>query len=120
MLPILSIEGLQCRYGEQVVIESFSLALQAGEIACLLGPSGCGKTTLLHAIAGFQSITEGKIQQSGEVISSPGVQIPAEQRKIGIVFQDYALFPHLISEQKIAFAIQSIPKVSKIRNVCIH
>jgi iron(III) transport system ATP-binding protein len=108
--PILSIENLQCRYGEQVVIESVSFALQAGEIACLLGPSGCGKTTLLHAIAGFQPVVAGNIQLSGEVISSPKVKVPAEQRKIGVVFQDYALFPHLTVEQNIAFGIQSMPK----------
>lgn len=108
--PILSIENLQCRYGEQVVIESVCLALQAGEIACLLGPSGCGKTTLLHAIAGFQPVTEGSIQLSGGVISSPEIQVPAERRKIGVVFQDYALFPHLTVEQNIAFGIQSMPK----------
>ncbi|WNZ57474.1 ABC transporter ATP-binding protein [Microbulbifer sp. MKSA007] len=110
MLPILSIENLQCRYGEQVVIESVSFALQAGEIACLLGPSGCGKTTLLHAIAGFQPVAAGSIQLSGEVISSREKQIPAEQRNIGVVFQDYALFPHLTVEQNIAFGIQSMPK----------
>ncbi|MCO1334207.1 ABC transporter ATP-binding protein [Microbulbifer sp. OS29] len=108
--PLLSVNNLQCCYGEQVVIESVSFALQAGEIACLLGPSGCGKTTLLHTIAGFQPVTAGDIQLSGEVISSPEIQIPAEQRKIGVVFQDYALFPHLTVEQNVAFGIKSLPK----------
>ncbi|WP_444944832.1 ABC transporter ATP-binding protein [Microbulbifer sp. ZKSA006] len=110
MQSILCVNNLQCRYGDQVVIESVSFALQAGEIACLLGPSGCGKTTLLHAIAGFQPVTAGSIQLSGQVISATDTQVPAERRKIGVVFQDYALFPHLTVAQNIAFGLQSLPK----------
>ncbi|WKD50612.1 ABC transporter ATP-binding protein [Microbulbifer spongiae] len=108
MQPILSANDLECRYGNRVVIESVSLSLLPGEIACLLGPSGCGKTTLLQAIAGFQPLASGSITLEGKTISSAGAMTPPEKRNIGMVFQDYALFPHLNLADNVAFGIQSL------------
>ena len=71
------------------------LALPEGAIGCLLGPSGCGKTTALRCISGFEPIQSGEIRIGGEVVSRPGWMLPAEKRRVGMVFQDYALFPHL-------------------------
>jgi iron(III) transport system ATP-binding protein len=72
-------------------------AIETGSIACLLGPSGCGKTTLLRCIAGFEPVAAGEIRVKGVSVSRPGFSCPAEKRRIGMVFQDYALFPHLTS-----------------------
>jgi ABC-type glutathione transport system ATPase component len=88
------------------VVEQLDLHLKAGEIGCLLGPSGCGKTTTLRAIAGFEALLEGEISLGGEVISRPGFTLAPEKRRIGMVFQDYALFPHLTVLQNVAFGIR--------------
>ena len=91
--------------GHLVAAEGISLALHRGDIGCLLGPSGCGKTSLLRAIAGFVPIAAGEIRLNGDVIAAKGVNIPPEKRRIGVVFQDYALFPHLTVAQNIAFGL---------------
>ncbi|SHF96676.1 iron(III) transport system ATP-binding protein [Microbulbifer donghaiensis] len=113
MQPLLTVTDLECRYGNKVILESVSFALNEGEIACLLGPSGCGKTTLLHAIAGFQPVYRGKISLAGNTISTPAAITPPEQRRIGVVFQDYALFPHLTLEQNIAFGLKSLARAER-------
>jgi iron(III) transport system ATP-binding protein len=79
-----------------------------GEILCLLGPSGCGKTTILRAIAGFERVIEGTIILSGRLVSSANILIPTEQRRIGMVFQEYALFPHLRVEHNISFGLRHL------------
>ncbi|MFC6635069.1 ABC transporter ATP-binding protein [Microbulbifer taiwanensis] len=113
MQPLLKVADLECRYGDKVILESISFALDEGEIACLLGPSGCGKTTLLHAIAGFQPVYRGGISLGGGNISSPRSTTPPEQRRVGVVFQDYALFPHLSLQQNIAFGLKSLARVDR-------
>jgi iron(III) transport system ATP-binding protein len=82
--------------------------LQPGRIGCLLGPSGCGKTTVLRCIAGFEPVQGGEIALSERVVSRPGLQVPPEKRGIGMVFQDYALFPHLSVTQNIAFGLSRL------------
>ncbi|AMX02999.1 ABC transporter ATP-binding protein [Microbulbifer thermotolerans] len=109
MQALLKVTDLECRYGEKVILESVSFTLDKGEIACLLGPSGCGKTTLLHAIAGFQPPYGGCIALGGKPIATPDAITPPEKRHIGVVFQDYALFPHLNLQQNIAFGLKSLP-----------
>jgi ABC-type Fe3+/spermidine/putrescine transport system ATPase subunit len=79
------------------MIAGFDLP-DGGQIACLLGPSGCGKTTLLRCIAGFEEIAAGEIRLRGEIVSATGHHLPPEKRRIGMVFQDYALVPHLTVE----------------------
>jgi len=107
----LTLEQLYIQYAhQQTVIHGISLVVNEGEIACLLGPSGCGKTTLLRAIAGFEPVQAGCISLQARVISSPSVHIPTEKRSIGMVFQDYALFPHLSIAANIAFGIRRLPK----------
>ncbi|SEA30548.1 ABC transporter ATP-binding protein [Microbulbifer marinus] len=113
MPPLLEVSDLECRYGNKVILESVSFALNEGEVACLLGPSGCGKTTLLHAIAGFQPVYRGRISLADSTISTPAAITPPEQRHIGVVFQDYALFPHLTVAQNIAFGLKSLPKAER-------
>ena len=95
MSNLLEVEQLCVAYGGNVVVHDVSLSLASGEIGCLLGPSGCGKTTLLRAIAGFEPLKQGNILLGGKSVSSPGFTTPPEKRQVGMVFQDYALFPHL-------------------------
>ncbi len=88
----LELRQVSVHYNEFAAVSDVSLTLESGQIGCLLGPSGCGKTTLLRAIAGFQAISSGSIFLRGEAISTPQRQLPPEQRKVGMVFQDFALF----------------------------
>ena len=85
-----------------------SFSLEPGRIGCLLGPSGCGKTTVLRCIAGFEPVQGGEIALSDRVVSRPGLQVPPERRGIGMVFQDYALFPHLSVEKNVAFGLSRV------------
>ncbi|MCO7227192.1 ABC transporter ATP-binding protein [Pleionea sp. CnH1-48] len=105
MNPLLNVENIECQHNHQTVVSNLSFSIQAGEIGCLLGPSGCGKTTTLRAIAGFQSISQGQITLHNRIISRPQHILAPEKRRIGMVFQDYALFPHLTVEQNIAFGL---------------
>ncbi len=88
------------------ILNQVSLELQEGEILGLLGPSGCGKTTLLRLVAGFETLNSGSIELSGESIATSDKSIAPEHRNIGMVFQDYALFPHLTIAQNVAFGLQ--------------
>lgn len=106
MNMLLEINRVSVAYGRSKVVQQASLSLSCGEIGCLLGPSGCGKTTLLRAIAGFEPITEGMIQLAGERVSSKGFTTPPEKRRVGMVFQDFALFPHLTIADNIGFGIR--------------
>ncbi|AOR64697.1 ABC transporter ATP-binding protein [Pectobacterium wasabiae] len=92
------------------VLNGFSMQVVAGELACLLGASGCGKTTALRAIAGFEHVSQGTIHVGGCCVASPDLHLPPEQRNVGMVFQDYALFPHLTAAQNIAFGLRKQPK----------
>lgn len=111
---ILELNQLGCGYDRQNVVSDLNIHLRAGDIGCLLGPSGCGKTTTLRAIAGFEPVTEGEIILAGQVISAPGHRLPPEQRRIGMVFQDYALFPHLSVQDNIAFGIHRHPERKRV------
>jgi iron(III) transport system ATP-binding protein len=90
------------------IVQHIGLRLAEGDIGCLLGPSGCGKTTLLRAIAGFESVTHGEISIAGQLVSRPCYQLPVEKRQVGMVFQDYALFPHLTVRENIAFGLSAL------------
>ena len=102
---LLQVSNLSHAYGEQPVVRGVSFALARGVIGCLLGPSGCGKTTVLRCIAGFEAVQEGEIRLADKVVSRPGDALPPEQRRIGMVFQDYALFPHLRIADNITFGL---------------
>ncbi|PUE19742.1 ABC transporter ATP-binding protein [Limnohabitans sp. MMS-10A-160] len=98
-------------------VQGVNLGLRAGEIGVLIGPSGCGKTTLLRAVAGLEPVSGGKILLSQRVVSEPGHTVPAEQRRIGMVFQDYALFPHMDVGRNVGFGIEHLPKAERARRV---
>ncbi len=93
-------------YGEKRVLNGLSLAVEPGELGCLLGRSASGKTTVLRCIAGFEPLTGGQILVGGKVLSGPDVFVPPEQRHIAMVFQDYALFPHLTVRKNVAFGLR--------------
>ena len=101
----LIIDDITVKFGESTVIKNIYFSLLRGEIGCLLGPSGCGKTTLLRAISGFEPIISGAISLDGEEISNPEFLKPPEERKVGMVFQDFALFPHLNVENNVGFGL---------------
>ncbi len=104
--PMLELLNITCEYEADVpAVRKLSLNLQAGSILCLLGPSGCGKTTTLRAIAGFEKISAGEIRLQGKVLASPSSHVPPEQRRVGMVFQEYALFPHMSVEDNVAFGL---------------
>jgi iron(III) transport system ATP-binding protein len=103
----LELANVMQRYGAHTVVNGIGFHIEAGVIACLLGPSGCGKTTLLRCIAGFEDIAAGTIHLDGEQVSGAGFKLPPEQRRIGMVFQDYALFPHLTVAENIAFGLKT-------------
>lgn len=111
---LLNLRNLACGYGQQKVVKALNLHLNAGDIGCLLGPSGCGKTTTLRAIAGFESVLEGEIQLDQQVISKAGFTLAPEKRRIGMVFQDYALFPHLTVADNVAFGIRKHPQRERV------
>ena len=93
----LDVAQLQVSYAERArpSVDRVSLGLRAGEMGVLIGPSGCGKTTLLRAVAGLERVSAGEIRLAQSVVSSTTVHVAPEARRIGMVFQDYALFPHL-------------------------
>src|SRR3989338_2849137 len=112
--PLLNLRELSCGYPEHKVVQNLNLHLNAGDIGCLLGPSGCGKTTALRAIAGFEPVLEGEIQLADQVISKAGFTLAPEKRRIGMVFQDYALFPHLSVAENIGFGIRKQPNCERV------
>ena len=105
MNELLKLEHISVAYGEQTIVEDISFALEEGAIGCLLGPSGCGKTTLLRAIAGFEQPKLGTVNIRGVQVSSADHVLVPEKRRIGMVFQDFALFPHLSIFDNVAFGL---------------
>ncbi|MEZ5554863.1 ABC transporter ATP-binding protein [Haliea sp.] len=113
----LELDQVCVRYGEVTAVEDASLTLQPGAIGCLLGPSGCGKTTLLRAIAGFEPVSAGRITLRGVTLSTPQRRLPPEQRRVGMVFQDFALFPHLNVRDNIGFGLATLPRKARQERV---
>src|SRR4249919_3102557 len=105
MAASVRVRSLRHAYGTHQVVRGMDFSLAPGRIGCLLGPSGCGKTTVLRCIAGFEPVRGGEIALSDRVVSRPGHELPPEQRGIGMVFQDYALFPHLTVAKNVAFGL---------------
>jgi iron(III) transport system ATP-binding protein len=104
----LILKGITHRFGDVVAVADASLEAAAGEILCLFGPSGCGKTTLLRIAAGLEPIQRGAVELGGELIAAPGRETPPEKRPIGLVFQDFVLFPHMTVEKNIAFGLDGV------------
>ncbi len=113
-VSILELRSISCAYDpSRPAVRDMSFSAREGEILCLLGPSGCGKTTVLRAIAGFESVRSGEILLSGRVVSSPLEMVPTEHRRVGMVFQEYALFPHLRVADNIAFGLTHLPRTAR-------
>jgi len=108
MSDLLHIEKAVRRFGPHRAVNQASLTLKEGQITCLLGPSGCGKSTLLRLIAGLEPLDDGRISRQETVLSGKGVHVPPENRGIGFVFQDYALFPHLTIAENIGFGLRHL------------
>lgn len=114
----LSIQQLSCEYDQHTsVLKDLSLAVKQGEIICLLGASGCGKTTLLKAIAGLLPLSSGEITLNEKVLDNGKQWLAPEQRNIGMIFQDYALFPHLTVAQNVAFGLKGLSKTEQEQQV---
>lgn len=111
---ILELRSISCAYDSgRPAVRDISFSAREGEILCLLGPSGCGKTTILRAIAGFEPVRSGEVFLSGRLVSSSKGTVPTEERHVGMVFQEYALFPHLRVSDNIAFGLSHLPRAER-------
>ena len=119
MPTLLALEHLHLAYdtarGLRTVIPDLNLQLERGQIGCLLGASGCGKSTVLRAIAGFEPVRGGRIVLEGRVLSSPQQQVAPELRRVGMMFQDYALFPHMNVQRNVRFGIAHLAAAEQAR-----
>lgn len=106
----LTFENVARSFDGQDVLRGVSLDVAAGEIVCLLGPSGCGKTTLLRIASGVERPTSGRVLINKEEVAGPGCFLPPERRNVGLMFQDFALFPHLTILENVAFGLKSLPR----------
>lgn len=113
----LSVQNLTCRYNGQAILENLSLVVEDSEIVCLLGASGCGKTTLLKAIAGLLPLEQGRMVINDRTIADSHHWVPPENRNIGMIFQDYALFPHLTVAENVAFGLRDWSKAKAATKV---
>ena len=109
MAASVDVRNLEHAYGASRVVRGLDFKLAPGAIGCLLGASGCGKTTVLRCLAGFEPVAAGSITLSGRLVSAPGTMVPPEERRIGMVFQDYALFPHLTVAGNVGFGLGRRP-----------
>ena len=92
---VLKVKNIQCSHGDEIAVRDVSFVVERGQTVCLVGPSGCGKTTILKTIAGFHDPLMGDVIINGELVTGRGAYVPTQERKVGMVFQDYGLFPHL-------------------------
>jgi iron(III) transport system ATP-binding protein len=112
--PLLSLAHVEISYprldgpGWIPIVRDLTLSLARGSIACLLGPSGCGKSTILRAICGFEALQQGSISLHGKIVSAPEIQVAPNLRKVGMVFQDFALFPHLSVLENVMFGLRAL------------
>jgi iron(III) transport system ATP-binding protein len=105
-MPHLELIHLTKRYGDVVSVDAIDLTVEKGEFICLLGPSGCGKTTTLRMIAGFLEPDAGEIRVAGKVVSTPGSVVPPERRNMSMIFQSYAVWPHMTVRQNVGYGLK--------------
>jgi iron(III) transport system ATP-binding protein len=111
----LTFEGVERRYGTSRALKGVSLDIAPGEVVCLLGPSGCGKTTLLRIASGIEKPSRGRVLINGQEVAGPTRFVPPEQRNVGLMFQDFALFPHLTILDNVAFGLRALPRADAER-----
>jgi iron(III) transport system ATP-binding protein len=105
--PRLEVDKITCRFDGRDVVRDVSFTVRAGEVMCLLGPSGCGKSTTLRVIAGIERQVSGAVRADGATLSDDKIHLPPEARGVGLIFQDFALFPHLSVGQNVAFGLKA-------------
>ena len=111
---MIRLDGVTKRFGDVAAVDSASLCVDRGEVVALLGPSGCGKTTLLRLIAGFERPDGGSVTVDGRLVASPATWIAPEERRVGMVFQDYALFPHLTVAENVGFGLPRRARATRV------
>src|SRR5256884_3281673 len=116
-MPGVTITGLTKRYGDVAAVEGLDLQVPAGELVSLLGPSGCGRATTLRLVAGFLRPEAGEIWVGDRCLSSPTSAVPPERRRMAMIFQSYALWPHMTVAQNVAYGLRFRPGVSKTERV---
>jgi iron(III) transport system ATP-binding protein len=119
MMPLLELREVTKRYaaGQPPAVDGLTVEVNPGEILALLGPSGCGKTTTLRLIAGFEAPDAGSVVIRGEAMAGPGRSRPPEERGVGIVFQDYALFPHLTVRDNVGFGLRRLDRTARSERI---
>lgn len=117
MTPRLELQGISKSYNGHAVVRDVSLSVAAGQVTCLLGPSGCGKSTTLRIIAGVERQTSGTVLIDGQPISDAEANVAPEARGIGLMFQDFALFPHLSVRKNVGFGLNGMPKSERNKRV---
>ena len=113
VIPALQIEDLSHNFGRLAALSGLNISVHSGQVVCLLGPSGCGKSTALRLAAGLESLQSGRVLIDGKVVADRNRQIPPEQRGVGLVFQDFALFPHLSVLDNVQFGIRGMSRVNR-------
>ena len=117
--PLLELRHVQFSYsvGGRAILNDFSLTVPRGTVTAIMGASGGGKTTVLRAVSGFEPVQAGQIRLGDELLSAPGIHVPPERRRMGMVFQDHALFPHLSAAQNVAFGLHHLPRAQRAERV---
>jgi len=111
--PALAVEDVACRFGRVQALDGVSLSVRPGEVMALLGDSGCGKSTLLRVVAGLETPDAGTVRLDGRLVAGAGADVPPEARGVGLMFQDYALFPHLTVRENIRFGLKGQPAATR-------
>ncbi|TDR93350.1 ABC transporter ATP-binding protein [Enterovirga rhinocerotis] len=109
----LRLDAISCRFGSRLILDTVSLDAPSGRVTVLLGPSGCGKTTLLRIAAGIERPSAGRVLIDGEEVAGPSAFVLPEHRRVGLMFQDYALFPHLTVRENVAFGLGALPRAER-------
>ncbi|MBH66047.1 MAG: ABC transporter ATP-binding protein [Chloroflexi bacterium] len=116
---VIHLQGVECRYpgAESPAIKDFNLLIHPGEFVSILGRSGAGKTTALRVVAGFEQVSAGYVRVGGQLVGSSCVHVPPDKRRVGLVFQDYALFPHLTVAKNVEFGLKDLPESERASRI---